>query len=129
MMKIGQLAKITGCSIQTIRFYEREKLLPTPHRSEGNYRAYSQSALHLLLFIKQCRSIDLSLGEIRTLLALKNTPDASCEDINNIIDAHLNQVNARIKELNTLKHQLKDLQQTCTDNLTVENCGILHNLS
>ena len=57
------------------------------------------------------------------------TSDPGCEGINNIIDTHLDQANTPIKELKVLKHQLKNLQQTCTDNLTVENCSILNNLS
>ncbi len=127
-MKIGELAKNSGCSIQTIRYYERENLIPVPGRSEGNYRVYNQSALNQLLFIKHCRSLDLTLKEIKLLLELKNTPDACCEDVNNMIDIHIDQVNIRIKELTALKQQLSELREACTDNLTIENCGILSNL-
>ena len=75
-MKIGELSKRTDCSIQTIRYYEKEKLLQSIQRSEGNYRLYDEAAVEQLGFIKLCRSLDLSLSEIRQLIAPKRSPNA-----------------------------------------------------
>ncbi len=67
-MKIGELAQATQTDIQTIRFYEREKLLRPLGRTAGNYRIYDESDVHRLAFIRHCRSLDMSLDEIRLLL-------------------------------------------------------------
>ncbi len=128
-MKIGELAGRSGCSVQSIRYYEKELLLPSPKRSEGNYRLYSQTTLEQLMFIKRCRSIDLSLDEIRELNQFKASPDQPCDDINDIIEKHLEQVKDQIHELKGLQAQLLSLRKACAKNRKVEQCGILQTLS
>ena len=127
-MKIGKLAKLTGCSIQTIRFYEKEHLLSTPLRSEGNYRLYDRKTLEQLIFIKHCRNLDITLAEIKQLLDLKKSPETQCTDINHLIDEHIKQINLRMTELKKLKGSLTDLRSKCRDNQIVKNCGILQDL-
>ena len=105
-MKIGELSKVTGCSVQTIRHYEKEHLIASAERSEGNFRLYDEAAVEQLLFIKHCRSLDLSLPEIRQLLALNRSPGAQCDDVNRMMDRHIEQVEARIQELTKLNEQL-----------------------
>lgn len=128
-MKIGELAKTTGCSVQTIRYYEKENLLQSKTRSEGNFRLYDTSAIDQLLFIKKCRNLDLSLSEVRQLINLTQSPDENCDDITEMIDVHIEQVEHRIKELEGLRLQLASLRDSCSTNRTVEECGILKNLS
>lgn len=128
-MKIGELAKISGCSVQTIRYYEKERLLESIKRSEGNFRLYDSSVIEQLTFIKHCRSLDLTLSEIRQLLELNRSPDIQCDDINKMIDNHIDQVELRIDELNNLRRQLKSLRASCSSNRTIDQCGILQNLS
>ena len=128
-MKIGELAKLTGCSVQTIRYYEKEQLLPSTRRSEGNFRLYDEASADQLLFIKLCRGLDLSLSEIRQLLALKRSPGAQCDEVNRMMEAHIHQVEARIRELTQLHEQLRALRSHCSNQRTVEQCGILQTLS
>lgn len=128
-MKIGKLAELTGCSVQTIRYYEKERLLASYDRSEGNFRLYDQSAVEQLLFIKHCRCLNLTLAEIRQLLELKRSPSIQCDDINRMVESHIQQVEQRIQELNKLRQQLKSLHDSCSSNRTIEQCGILQNLS
>lgn len=128
-MKIGELAKRADCSVQTIRHYEKEQLIASAERSEGNFRLYDEADVGQLLFIKHCRSLDLSLPEIRQLLALNRSPDALCDDVNRMIDTHINQVEARIQDLTKLNEQLRLLRCSCSNHQTVEQCGILRNLS
>ena len=128
-MKIGELAKLTGCSVQTIRYYEKEQLLPSTRRSEGNFRLYDEASAEQLLFIKLCRGLDLSLSEIRQLLILKRSPSAQCDDVNRMMETHIQQVEARIRELTQLSEQLKALRGHCSNQRTVEQCGILQTLS
>ena len=127
-MKIGTLASKSGCSVQTIRFYEKEGLLEPPQRSEGNFRLYDNTALSRLRFIKQCRTLDLSVKEVRELLTINGSPDSDCGEVCQIMDTHIQRVEQRLAELQDLREQLVALSQRCGRNRTVERCGILHKL-
>lgn len=128
-MKIGALAKHTGLSVQTIRFYEREALVSVPQRTEGNYRLYGMESLRQLEFIKQCRNLGLTLDEIRRLMRYQTTPDEACEEINHIVDTHVQEVDARIAELTELRTQLVGLRTRCNSNRAIKDCGILQALA
>jgi len=126
-MKIGELAKLTDCQVETVRYYEREGLLPPPARSDGNYRLYTQAHVERLTFIRNCRSLDMTLEEIRSLLSLRDSPQDQCENVNALIDEHIQHVNARVASLQALQAQLLELRQRCIDG-TLEHCGILQQL-
>ncbi|PUE58537.1 Cd(II)/Pb(II)-responsive transcriptional regulator [Limnohabitans curvus] len=128
-MKIGELAKTTHTQVETIRYYEREGLLPETVRTEGNYRVYSPDHATRLSFIRHCRSLDMTLNEIRTLLTFKDAPQGDCAGVNELVDAHIAHVASRIKELKALERQLKELRQTCTESKETNQCGILAELS
>lgn len=127
-MKIGELAKLTGCSIQSIRYYEKEGLLNSILRSEGNFRLYNDESVRQLIFIKRCRSLDISLSEINQLSSLKSTPEQNCNEVNKLFDKHLQEVDLKIAELKKLKSQLLDLRHKCSDEHIVEDCGIIQKL-
>jgi Cd(II)/Pb(II)-responsive transcriptional regulator len=129
VIKIGELSKRTGCSIQTIRYYEKELLLTATGRSEGNYRLYDDNSISQLLFVKQCRSLGISLKEIKRLISLKNSPDSACEDVSEIVDEHIKQVEIKMKELKSLHANLKSLRTQCLNPHTVQKCGILKQLT
>jgi Cd(II)/Pb(II)-responsive transcriptional regulator len=126
-MKIGELAKLTDCQVETVRYYEREGLLPPPARSDGNYRVYTQAHVERLTFIRNCRSLDMTLEEIRSLLSLRDSPQDQCESVNALIDEHIQHVNVRVASLQALQTQLLELRQRCIDG-TLEHCGILQQL-
>ncbi len=127
-MKIGELAKLTDCQVETIRYYEREGLLPPPARSEGNYRLYTQAHTERLTFIRNCRTLDMTLEEIRSLLGLRDSPQSQCESVNALIDEHIHHVKARIDGLLALQEQLLDLRQRCSEGPDIDQCGILQRL-
>ena len=127
-MKIGELSKTTGCSIQTIRYYEKEGLLSTPERTEGNYRLYGERALKELEFIKHCRSLDIPLTDVKRLMELKNNPEESCSSVNKLIAQQLALVNNRMRELKALKAELQQMASLCTTENTIEACGIIKSL-
>ena len=81
-MKIGELAERAGVQVETIRFYEREGLLQAAARSAGNYRIYESLHVQRLAFIRHCRSLDMTLDEVRVLLRLTDSPDESCAEVN-----------------------------------------------
>ena len=128
-MKIGELSSSSGTPVETIRYYEREGLLPAPARTQGNFRTYEQAHLEQLLFIRYCRSLDMSLDEIRILLKVRGDTAADCGDVNAVLDEHIGHVSTRIKELRLLEKQLKALRQRCGVSQSSEQCGILIGLS
>lgn len=125
-MKIGELAKATQTQAETIRFYEREGLLKEPPRSEGNYRLYGTEHLDRLAFIRHCRSLDMTLDEIRALLRFQDAPRENCHAVNDVLDEHIEHVAARIRELRHLQLELKALRKQC-DGVAAQ-CGILDGL-
>lgn len=127
-MKIGELAKATGVQAETIRYYEAEGLLPKAGRTESNYRIYGQAHLARLAFIRHCRSLDMTLDEIMTLLRFKDAPAQNCNLVNDLLDQHIGHVAERIKELKSLQTELKELREQCGAERDTVACGILTGL-
>lgn len=127
-MKIGELAAATGTPAQTIRYYEREGLLPAPPRTDANYRRYGPAHVQRLALIRRCRALDMELAEIRALLAVQDRQGPQCAEVNALLDAHIGHVAARIRELQALKRELQDLRGRCSDPVAVDDCGILRGL-
>ena len=128
-MKIGDLATASGTPADTIRYYEREGLLPLAARTEANYRQYESMHLEQLLFIRHCRNLDMSLDEVRELLAVRDEPESDCEAANRVLDEHIDHVTQRIKELRALERQLKELRARCATAKRADECGILVGLA
>lgn len=128
-MKIGELATASTTPVETIRYYEREGLLPAPARTQGNFRVYEPVHLARLQFIRYCRGLDMSLEEVRVLLRFKDLPHENCGDVNALLDEHIGHVSQRIKELRALERQLKELRRHCGEARLAEQCGILSGLS
>lgn len=127
-MKISDLAKAAHTQTETIRFYERKGLLPEAARTGANYRLYDTSHVQRLAFIRHCRSLDMTLGEIAALLRFKDAPEDHCADVNALLDAHVGHVAQRIKELKALEKELRALRQQCTTSQQAASCGILNGL-
>lgn len=127
-MKIGELSVSADTPVETIRYYERVGLLPAPPRSEGNYRLYERSHLERLAFIRHCRSLDMTLDEIRLLLQVRDDPQGGCDAADALLDAHIAHVSARIRELRQLQKQLETLRQQCTGGQDPAHCGVLQGL-
>jgi Cd(II)/Pb(II)-responsive transcriptional regulator len=127
-MRIGDLARRTGVDVQTVRYYEREGLLSAPARTAAGYRAYGPQHLEQLHFVRHCRSLDMPLADIRRLLALSNDSGLSCDDVNVLVDAHLERVHAKRVALEALEGQLTALRRQCSSGRRVADCGILEEL-
>ena len=127
-MKIGELASASSTPVETIRFYEREGLLPAMARSSGNYRIYEEAHLERLRFIRHCRGLDMSLEEVRVLLGFRDAPDAAgCANVDAVLDEHIGHVARRVRELRALEKELRELRQRCAGG--VDGCGILNGLA
>ncbi|MBP6483663.1 MAG: Cd(II)/Pb(II)-responsive transcriptional regulator [Rhodoferax sp.] len=128
-MKIGALAQVAQTTVETVRYYEKEGLLPAASRTVGNFRVYGAAHLERLRFIRNCRALDMSHTEIRTLLGLADEPSAGCGAVNAVLDQHMGHVDERIRELMHLKKQLTLLRQRCQTERAVDHCGILRGLA
>lgn len=127
-MRIGDLAQATGSAVETIRFYEREGLLPPPVRGANNYRQYRREHVERLAFIRQCRALDMALDEIRDLLSLRDAPGRHCGEVNALLDAHIAHVAERVRELRALQRELQLLRSRCVSPHSVAACGIIQEL-
>lgn len=124
-MRIGALSQATATAVDTIRHYEREGLLRAPPRSDGNYRVYTADDVSRLNFIRRCRGLDMSLAEVRQLLALADGDH--CAEVNALLDEHIGHVAARIASLQALEAELRALRARCDG--AGEACGILGGLA
>ena len=127
-MKIGELAQVAQCTVETVRYYEKAGLLPETARTAGNFRVYGPDHVERLRFIRNCRALDMSHEEIHTLLGLADRPQEGCGAINTVFDEHIAHVNERIKELGNLKLQLQALRARCHSEQGLDTCGILQGL-
>jgi len=128
-MKIGELASMAQCTVETVRYYEKEGLLPAPGRTTANYRSYGKSHVERLCFIRNCRALDMTHQEIRTLLNLLDLPNDDCSGVNQLLDMHIAHVDVRIADLSQLKEKLVTLRLTCPSEQSVDECGILRGLA
>jgi Cd(II)/Pb(II)-responsive transcriptional regulator len=127
-MRIGDLAAATGIPAETIRFYEREGLLPKARRADNNYRVYGAPHADRLAFIRHCRNLDMTLDEVRALLRLRELPARDCAEVNALLDDHIGHVKQRICELRALEKDLKLLRARCASPHAIDDCGILSGL-
>jgi DNA-binding transcriptional MerR regulator len=112
-LTIGQLAKRTGCKVQTIRYYEQIGLMPEPARTEGNQRRYGRWHRERLAFIRHSRELGFPLDAIRELLSLADDPEQSCEAADRIARRQLEQVKSRLLRLEALKTELERMIVQC----------------
>ena len=128
-MQIGELAQAARCSVATIRYYEQAGLMPKPERTAGNFRSYEAAHLERLRTIRGGRGLDLSLDEIRVLLAQADGAARDCAGIDRVIDDHLAHVDERIEALQRLRGQLQDLRARCDGAHEVDACGVWSGLT
>ena len=125
---IGELSRRTGCNIETIRYYERSGLLPTPER-RGRYRCYTATDVRRLTFVRRARGLGFTLNEVRALLALSSTDGQSvCAAGRDISATHLADVRARIADLHAMERVLATVIRQC-DAGQRPSCPLIDTLS
>ena len=127
-LTIGRLAGQVGLNLETVRYYERQGLLPKPPRTSSGYRIFSDEARRRLRFIKRAQALGFSLREIRELLSLRVSSLSNCAEIKNRAHSKLTEIEAKIKTLNSMKRSLQKLVHGCSDNLPLSECPILESL-
>ena len=120
----GVVSQLTGCNIETIRYYERAGLMPDPARSEGGHRIYSQDQVRRLMFIRRCRELGFTVEQIRELLRLVDGGDYTCAEVRVITIDHLDDVGRKIADLRKIQTTLRDMAAEC-DGGDVPECPIV----
>jgi len=123
-LTIGRLSELTGVNIETIRYYERTKVLPAPARTESGRRVYQSADIRTLAFLRRARELGFSLDEIRALLRLGGPEKASCREVRRIATHHLDDIRAKISDLRKLERLLAKTVARCTGT-TAPDCPVL----
>ena len=126
MHTIGVAAKLSGVNIETIRYYEREGVVPKAERTASGRRVYDDDQVSLLRFVKRCRELGFPIPEVKSLLALTRGAPTSCSEAREIGEAHLLGVKDRIVDLRRMERALADLIQLC--GTRKRECPMLHQL-
>lgn len=124
-MNIGRLAQLTGVPIDTVRYYEKQHLLPPPARSPGGYRHYEPDDVLRLNFIRRAKALGFTLEEIRDLLALGSAHDGDMAAIRDAAAGKLADVERRLAELTRVRDGLRRLVEACPGHGGLDACPIL----
>ena len=112
-MTIGEAAKQCGVKVATIRYYESVNLLPAAMRGENNRRAFDQAGIDRLRFIRHSRELGFEVDAIRQLLELADKPERPCMEVDAIAQAHLVEIESRIRRLTALKKEVRRMIDEC----------------
>ncbi len=124
-MKIGELSSLSGLSVDTIRFYEKQGLIPPPRRTDANYRMYDADTPRRLIFIRKARDLGFTLQEIGQLLALSEDGHAGAGDVKERAQAKLRDLDRKISEMKAMRLSLEKLVSTCSGDGPSYECPIL----
>ncbi|MCH8221348.1 MAG: helix-turn-helix domain-containing protein [Proteobacteria bacterium] len=121
---IGALSARTDCKIETIRYYERQGLLPDPPRSAGGHRLYQEDHLKRLTFIRRCRKLGFTMAQIRQLLGLVDEHQYSCQDIKVLTMDHVEEIREKIDHLKRLEQALLQMAAECSGD-SIPSCPVI----
>ena len=127
-MKIGEVAKQSGVGIETVRYYERQGLLPQPERRASGYRQYDESVVKRLKFIRNSKDLGFTLAEIKELLALWFDPNTRCQHVRHRAELKIADIEGRVRALQKMKRSLKRIISQCETKESVDECPLLIDL-
>jgi len=127
-LTIGTLAKAAQVNLQTIRYYEREGLLPEPPRRPSGYRMFSSDSVRRVFFIKRAQELGFSLAEIKELLALRIDQERGSADVRTLAQGKIADIEQKIRTLQAMKKVLKKLSERCPGGGPISECPILESL-
>ncbi|MCT9000149.1 MerR family transcriptional regulator [Chelativorans intermedius] len=123
-----ELARRTGCNIETVRYYEKIGLMPEPPRSAAGYRLYDEDHVSRLRFVLRARELGFAIDEVRDLLGLVDSGTQTCAEVKERTERHLSDVRARIADLRRIEKVLAATAARCTGE-RVPECPVLEALS
>lgn len=124
-LTIGQVAKLAGVGIETIRFYEREGIIAEPPRRESGYREYDGEIVSRLRFIKRAQDLGFSLKEITELLAISGNPKEKCSKVKARAESKLEEIESKIRDLRRMQKVLHEVTRACVASQPISECPIL----
>ncbi|QIL20627.1 heavy metal-responsive transcriptional regulator [Thermomonas sp. HDW16] len=127
-MQIGQLAQHTGVAIDTVRYYERQGLLPPPQRRASGYRQYGEQDISRLRFIRRAKDLGFSLQEIQDLLRLSASEDADRAEVRALAQHRLADIEHKMRNLEAMRATLANLVSHCSGHGSLDNCPIIESL-
>lgn len=129
ILRSGELARRAGVGIETLRFYERQGLLPKPPQRASGYRDYPPEAVDLVRFIRRAQALGFTLKEVRELLALREVPRATCGDVVVLARHKVAEIDAKLADLRAMRAALTDLLKGCTGTAPIAGCPIIESLA
>ncbi len=127
-LTIGKVAQAAGVNIDTLRYYERQGILPPPARTRSNYRVYPPETISQVRFIKRAQALGFSLEEIRELLRLKSAQGARCQEVRRQAEEKIRQLDKKIRSLERMKQALQELVEACSGAGAAIDCPIIESL-
>ncbi len=127
-LKRGNLAKMAGVNIETIRYYEKQGILPEPDRSPSGYRQYDEETVNRIRFVKRAQKLGFSLSEIKQLLKLSEGEITDCDEVKDIALKKLDAIREKIINLQKLDSILSNLVTQCDRQQTIKGCPIIEAL-
>ena len=122
------MAERGGVNLQTIRYYEREGLLPKPPRLKSGYRMFPETAVQRVRFIKRAQELGFQLSEVRQLLSIQIDPAKECSDVQRLAKAKVEDIEARIRTLQSMRRVLSNLADACPGRGPSSECPILESM-
>lgn len=128
-LRTGEVARLAGVNVETLRFYERRGMLPVPPRRMSGYREYPPDTVDLIRFIKRAQEIGFSLREVQELLDLRNTTRGASKKAPRLLRAKLEEIDHKIRDLDAMRSALNELLCACNERGSVAGCPIIEALS
>ncbi len=127
-MTVGQLSREVGVNLETVRFYEKEKLLPEPERTAGGHRIYNEEDIERLKFIQRAKWVGFTLREIRKLMRVREAdPAGSCDDAMDLARQKVAEIDRKLSELEKMRDALNEFLDSCPE-IDVGHCQVLKGL-
>lgn len=126
-LRIGEVAHAAGVNVQTVRYYERQGLLPVPHRAPSGYRLYGAQTVHTLRAIKRSQALGFTLRDIRQLMAIRSRR-RSVSSVREMVVGKVREIDAKIRDLRTMRRSLRDVAERCECDGDFSRCDVLEGL-
>jgi len=128
-MRTGEVAKQAGVNVETLRFYEREGILPEPPRRVSGYREYPDETVDLIRFIKRSQELGFSLREVKEMLSLRRVPRRASKKASRLVERKIAEIDLKIRDLTAMRQALDELQCACQQSGASASCPIIETLS
>ncbi len=128
-LRTGEVARQADVNVETLRYYEREGILPEPPRRMSGYREYPPETVDLIRFIKRAQELGFSLREVKELLSLREVPRRAAKRASRLVESKIAEIDHKIRDLHSMRAALDNLRCACDANDSSSDCPIIESLS